>query len=360
MKICYLSGVNSPHTKKWCEFFLEKNHEVHLISFDKGSIPGVTVHHIDLNITVNSNRIKKIKYLFSYPKVKKILSEIRPDLVHAHRATGYAFVAAMSKYHPYVLSVWGSDVYEFTDNPIAKKLVQFNLKNADYIFSTSYSMKSQVKKLVNRDVIVTPFGVDIEFFKPKQHNKETNKLVIGTIKTLDEKYGIKYLIKAFKIVLEKSIDQDIELIIAGKGNQKDELKNLCHKLGIEDKVNFLGYINQEDVVNTFNKFDIAIFPSILDSESFGVAAVEAQACGVPVIVSNVGGLPEATKPNFSSILVEKEDEKLLADAILTLIKNKDLRLKMSKNAREFVENKYNINDNFGDVESFYKKITNKS
>jgi len=357
MKICFLSNVNSPHTIKWCEFFLKNGHEVHLISFDPGEIKDVNVHHIDLNITSHSSRMKKIKYLFSFRQVKKIINNIKPDIIHAHRATGYAFVAAKSKFHPYILSVWGSDVYDLPKNKIYKKFIQFNLNKADYIFSTSNAMKKQVQKLVKKEIIVTPFGVDISLFKPIIGLKDDSKIVIGTIKTLSPKYGIDYLIKAFKIVKDNNPYSNIELHIAGKGEQEIELRNLCKFLKIDKYVKFLGFLNQQEVIKAFNTFDVAVFPSTLDSESFGVAAVEAQACGIPVIVSNVGGLPESTKPGFSSILVESKNEKKLAEAIEILVKDEKLRIQMGKNARKFIEENYNIDDNFGKVEKFYKSIT---
>lgn len=364
MKICYLSGANSPHTIKWCKFFSDRGHEIHLISFDKGNIDNVIMHHIDLKVYSSSSRVKKIRYIFAFNRVRKLISEIHPDIIHAHRATGYAFLAGMSKFHPYILSVWGSDVYDLPKNVIYKKFVLYNLYRADYIFSTSKAMKTQVEKLLNKnkEIILTPFGVNINVFRPLnivRNNNNNNKIIIGTIKTLSPKYGIDYLIRAFKIVKDSNIDIDLELQIAGKGEQEEKLKKLCSDLNLEQSVKFLGYLNQNEVVHTFNNFDIAVFPSTLDSESFGVAAVEAQACGVPVIVSNVGGLPEATAPNYSSILVEKKDADQLAREINRLVNNYDLRKEMSKNARKFVEKTYNINDNFGAVERVYKDIISK-
>lgn len=134
------------------------------------------------------------------------------------------------------------------------------------------------------------------------------------------------------------------------------LLNLCEELDIKENVEFLGFINQEKVIEAFNRFDIAVFPSTLDSESFGVAAVEAQACGTPVIVSNVGGLPEATYPNNSSLLVNKKSVDELAVAIEKLIEDDNLRINMGKSGRKFVEDNFNIEDNFNKVDTIYKYI----
>ena len=356
MKICYLSGVNSPHTIKWCKYFAEKGHDVHLISFDPGSIDGVKVHHIDLGVTSNSSRLKKIKYIFSSKKIKNVINEVNPDIIHAHRATGYAYIASKINTSPYILSVWGSDVYDLPENPIYRYFIRMNLKRADYVFSTSHAMKDQVQTLIKKDVIVTPFGVDLCKFRPIDGLRNENKIVIGTIKTLSPKYGIEYLINAFKIIKDRNPDIKLELHIGGKGPQEDYLKKTCKNLNIENEVLFLGYLTQEEVIESFNSFHIAVFPSILNSESFGVAAVEAQACGVPVVVSNVGGLPEATEPGVTSLLVEKKNEGQLADAIEQLVRNEKLRNEMSMRARIFVEDKYDLDNNFGEVEKIYEKI----
>jgi glycosyltransferase involved in cell wall biosynthesis len=355
MRICFLSNVNSPHTKKWCSYFSMKQHEVHLISFDDGEIENVCVHHIDVNITRNSSRLKKMGYLFCSSKVKKLLDEIQPDILHAHRATGYAFVAGMSNFHPYILSVWGGDVYDLPKNILYKRFVQYNLNKADYIFSTSKAMKNQVHSLVDKEVIVTPFGVNTKVFRPIVEIKSEKRIVIGIVKTLRKEYGIDYLIRAFKVVTLENPGVNMELHIAGKGHAEPQLRELCKELKIDNQVRFLGYLNQEQVVTALNSFDLAVFPSV-GNESFGVAAVEAQACGVPVIVSNIGGLPEATAPNYSSILVEKGNVEQLAREISRLVNNHELRKEMGRNAREFVKKTYNIEDNFGEVERIYEKI----
>ena len=199
-------------------------------------------------------------------------------------------------------------------------------------------------KRQNKEIKVTPFGVDINKFYPNK--VESDEIIIGTIKTLEEKYGVQYLVKAFKQVKEENKDLDIKLRIGGKGSQEDYLKNLCRELNIENDVTFLGFVKPDDVIKEFQRFDISVFPSTLDSESFGVAAVESEACGTPVIVSNVGGLMESTKPNETSLVVEKKSVEDLAEKLNILVRDKDLRIKMGKAARKFVEDNYSLEKNF--------------
>ena len=358
MKICYLSDASSIHTKKFCEFFRRKGYEIHVISLNYGDIDGVKVH--TFNVSKDKMRygssLSKLQYLKHFFEIKKLVKEINPDILHAHYATSYGLLGSLCNFHPYIISVWGSDVYDFPKgSSVKRKLLMSNLKKADVIMSTSKVMAKETKLYTDKDIEITPFGVDIESFKPKENRySKKNEIVIGTVKTLEPKYGIEFLVKAFAKVLNKY--ENIRLEIAGDGSQKEYLIEMCKEMKIENKVHFLGFINRDEVIEAFNRFDITVFPSTLDSESFGVAAVEAQACGSATIISNVGGLPEATNPGITSLLVEKEDEKQLADALEKLIVNEELRVDMGIQGRKFVEQNYNIENNFSKVEEIYNKV----
>ena len=358
MRICYLSDANSIHTKKWCSFFKKKGYEIHVISFNDGDIPGITVHSLNINLDKikSNNYLNKLRYFTYINKVKNLLKEIKPDILHAHYATSYGFLGGSTKFHPYILSVWGSDVYDFPKkNLLFKKFIERNLSKADILLSTSKVMANETRKYTDKDIEITPFGVDIDFFKPEINRyRAKNRIIIGTIKSLEKKYGIEYMVRAFGELSKKY--ENIYLEIGGIGSQLEYLKEICIDLNIVNRVKFLGFLSPKNVVEAFNRFDIAVFPSTLDSESFGVAAVEAQACGVATIVSNVGGLPEATLPGESSILVDKESVEQLVSAMEKLILNNDLRISMGKVGRKFVEDNFNIEDNFNKVDKIYKSI----
>lgn len=354
MKICYLADINSAHTHKFLNYFVKKGYDIHVISLGKGEYNGVKVHSLDIedNVMKGKSEKGKVGYLKKIKKVKELINEIKPDILHAHYASSYGLLGALANYHPYIISVWGSDVYDFPiKSPIHKMIIKYNLKKADYILSTSNVMKKETEKYTNKEIKVTPFGVDINKFYPNK--VESDEIIIGTIKTLEEKYGVQYLVKAFKQVKEENKDLDIKLRIGGKGSQEDYLKNLCRELNIENDVTFLGFVKPDDVIKEFQRFDISVFPSTLDSESFGVAAVESEACGTPVIVSNVGGLMESTKPNETSLVVEKKSVEDLAEKLNILVRDKDLRIKMGKAARKFVEDSYSLEKNFEYINKIY-------
>lgn len=360
MKICYLADINSAHTHKWLNYFKNKGYDIHVISLGNGEYEGVNVHCLDVtdNVMKKASDRNKLQYIKKIKRVKELVNEIKPDILHAHYATSYGLLGALADYHPYIISAWGSDVYDFPiKSPVHKMMLKYNLKKADYIFSTSNVMKEETQKYTNKNIEVTPFGVDINRFAPRRTEKD--EVVIGTIKTLEEKYGIQYLVKAFAQLKDRNPDMNLKLRIGGKGSQEDYLKGLCRDLKIYNDVTFLGFVNPDDVVKEFQNFDIAVFPSTLDSESFGVAAVEAESCGTPIVVSEVGGLMESTKPGITSLVAKKASVEDLRDKIDMLVKDKELRLKMGTAARKFVEDNYNLEDNFAYVDKLYKEIVSK-
>ncbi|RDY25013.1 glycosyltransferase family 4 protein [Romboutsia maritimum] len=362
--ICYLADASNPHTIKWCNYFKSKGYDVNVISLNEGSIEGVKVYNFGFNVKElkNASPFRKVKYISVIGEIKKIINEIKPDILHAHYASSYGLIGSLLNYKPYVISVWGTDIYDFPNGGFIQKLIiKHNLKKADYIFSTSKDMARETNKYTDKKIYITPFGIDIDVFKSMKIEENTTiekPFIIGTIKTLEKKYGINYLIRAFKLVKDQYKDKKIVLKIAGSGSQMDNLLNLTKELGIDKDVDFLGRLPLDEVSKTFNTFDIAVFPSL--RESFGVAALEAQACEIPAIVTNVGGHPEVVLNNKSGIIVESENEEQLKDAIIKLLENQDLRNNMGKTGRKFVKENYEVNLNFNDIEKIYENIINKN
>ena len=125
-------------------------------------------------------------------------------------------------------------------------------------------------------------------------------------------------------------------------------------LGISEITDWLGFISQEEAAVEWANMDVAIVPSTLESESFGVSSVEAQACGIPVIITDIPGLMEATKPGVTSIVVKRKDSHAISVAINDLYKNKNLRLTMGKSAIDFVKKTYTLDVCFDKIEALLK------
>src|SRR4030067_535506 len=227
MKVLMLSDPGSYHTIKWANALNKRGIEIYVFGFsyyDKNLFNKdikVETHGISSNIKNKSDgSFSKLVYLTSLNYVKRIIKEYKPDLIHVQYASSFGLIGALSNFHPLVIQVWGSDVYNFpTKSFIHKKILKYNLSKADSILSTSQCMLLQTKKFTDKEIDFFYLGVDTEKFKPMKNDSVFNSedIVIGTIKSLEKKYGIEYLIKAFRIVKDKLPSLPLKLLIVGSG-----------------------------------------------------------------------------------------------------------------------------------------------
>jgi len=366
MKILLLSDPNSSHTIKWAKSLAD--HDLNILIFGLShfnvnyydSYKNINVISLKQHIAGNEGTPSKLKYLKALPIVKSLIKEFKPDIVHAHYATSYGLLGTLSGFHPYMLSVWGSDVFSFPKISFLHRFIlKYNLRKADKILSTSHAMANETKLYTNKDIEVTPFGIDLEQFRPKVVDSifDDNDIVIGTIKTLEKIYGIEYLIRAFKIVHNKYQSLSLKLLIVGSGNLEEELKLLVRELDIERQTVFIGKVAYNEVSKYHNM--LSVYVSISISESFGVAVIEASACCKPVIVSNVGGLPEVVENEVTGLIVPPCNPEETAEAIEKLIFDEKLKDSFGKAGRERVKKLYNWDDNVKQMLEIYSEICSK-
>lgn len=343
MKILLLSGANSPHTLNWANSLAEAGHVVYVASQHQAA----TGYDDRVNIIqLPSNGV--LGLIKSVLKLKKITNKIKPDIINAHRAIRYSLIARLVGRRPFIVSVWGSDVYDFPyQSKIHHAFVKSNLMAADRVASTSHCMAKQTRLIAPKlgEISITPFGVDMQSFvdaEPPEMNKKT--LVVGTVKTMASKYGIDTLIEAFYLLVNKllathsDVVDRLQLRLVGGGPQIEEYQALAVTLGIADKVSFIGPVPHKDVPSELSKLDIYI--ALSHSESFGVAVIEAGAARRPVVVSNAEGLQEVTLDNKTGLIVPRENPQAAADAIEKLVLNPELRLQMGEAGRQHVLENY--------------------
>lgn len=234
-KVMFISAANSIHTVRWVNA-LVKDFEIHLV-FCKNHKP--TIDKIDKEVILHELMFNAPwGYYLNVLQVKMLYKRIRPSIVNVHYASGYGTLARVSKVKPVLLSIWGSDVYDFPNQSKLKmKILQKNVMYADSIASTSYAMakelKKQVETLLEKDIAITPFGVDIEKFKKIKDKTNKEDFNIGIIKALKANYGIKYVILAIKRIKEElkkegqtELSNSIKLYIYGERRTKKRVNTI--------------------------------------------------------------------------------------------------------------------------------------
>lgn len=359
MKICFLAGASSIHTIRWVNAMADRGHRIYLITMHPSE-----QDRIDSRVTVYNLKVPApFGYYVNILETKTLLQRIKPDLLHVHYASGYGTLARFVNYSPSLLSVWGSDVFLFPyQNKKSERILRKNLDRASAITATGYALKEQTEHFIHsgKPISVVPFGIDLNLFDsvPKRTD---NSFVIGTVKRMKHIYGIDLLMKATAQLIEylrknnqlKTADQ-IKLMIVGDGPQLTELQQLSVKLNIADRTEFVGAVMNEQVPEYINQLDV--YCAFSRSESFGVAVLEASACKVPVMVSNIGGLPEVVQDGHTGYVVELNDVDSMVEKLYELVSDGGKRRRFGENGRKFVQEHYEWKQNVDEMEQIYLKL----
>lgn len=363
MKVLLLADPSSAHTIKWSNSLNRKGIEVFLFGLSNYD-PNQYDSDIHIKVLKIPNTIKakldgnflKLVYIVALPKIKQIIDSFKPNILHAHYAASYGVLGALTGFKPFVISVWGIDIIKFPKISILHKgIIKFALRKADKVLATSKFLSTETELYTNKSIQITPFGIDVDVFIPNPSNSlDSSKVIVGIVKSLEGKYGIDHLIEAYAIVKKKYPDKILKLMLVGGGSLEAKFKQMINKLNLEDSTIFTGHIPFNKVVDYHNKLSIAVYVSTV--ESFGVSVLESSSCEIPVIVSNLGGLPEVVEDGITGIIVEPQNVKAIAEAIEKLVLDKDLRKQYGQQGREMVINKYDWNKNVNTMIEIYHEL----
>ena len=347
-KIIILGYSGSVHIIRWARGLARRRYDITVISLGGDKIDDVET------VILPESPSRKLGYFKHAGRVKTIIKNIRPDLLHSHYATGFGLWGMHSGYHPHIISVWGADVIDFPNNRFKKALLKRILRSADHITATSRFLKDKTRELfpdIDDKTDVIPFGVDIPDIIKKHEKKDRTRLVF--IKAHRGKYGPDILIEAVARAVKGG--HRIHLTMAGEGEMTDALKQKVKDLRLDDYVNFTGFIENTGMPEFLAIHDIMVMPSVMESESFGVAVLEASAVGLPVIASNIGGVPGVLKDGETGILVPPGDVSKLADTIIRLADNAEVQKKMGEAGRKFVADNYRWDKCLDKMSALYEK-----
>lgn len=338
MRILLVSAASSIHTVRWVNGLAERGHEVHL-----ASVHPVGIHAIDPQVHVHLGPQTRTRYITDAWWLRRLARRVRPHIVNVHYATGYGLLARLARLDvPVLLSVWGSDVYDTPRrNRLAAHVVRANLAAATRLASTSRCMAEVTQELApGRDILITPFGVDTDVFTPGGHEPATDSVVrVGTVKAMAAKYGIDVLIDAFATMCRNATTVT-ELHLYGEGPDRAMLENRARNSGVGERIVVHGAVSHDQVPEVLRGLDVFAALSVDDSESFGVAIVEAGACGLPSVVSDADGPAEVVEEGRTGFIVAKRDVAGAAAALGRLVDDPELRATMGREARAHVEREY--------------------
>ncbi|BDZ69145.1 glycosyltransferase [Methanobacterium ferruginis] len=244
---------------------------------------------------------------------------------------------------PYVNTIHGEEVHLSKSYHMLFAL-RWLVNNSSKNLTNSTATKNFCLEagLNGENVDVIPFGVDTDFFRPLEVYKDENTFQILSIGYLIERKGFEYLIRAMPHVLEEH--DSARLMIVGSGPLESELKELIYELDLGDYVKIIKNVSDKKLLTIYNSADLFVLPSIVDSqgntEGLGVVLLEAMACGLPVIGSDVGGIPDIIQDMETGMLVPEKNIVRLSRAISYCIENEILRNKIAIRGLKVVKNEF--------------------
>lgn len=344
-----------------------RGHEIHFITYRQPvrlALLSSNVHYHEVNVPEYP--------LFHYQPYELALSSKLVDMVkihkiellHVHYAIPHAYAGYMAKKMlkeegielPMVTTLHGTDITLVGNHPFYKTAVTFSINKSDVVTAVSQSLKDETNKLfkIKNEIVVIPNFIELN----KEVNKESIKCYRSVIADKSEKIvthisnfrkvkRIPDVIKIFYKIQEKI---PAKLMMVGDGPEKEKAEILCEELGISDKVIFFGNSSEIDKILSYS--DLFLLPS--QSESFGLAALEAMALGVPVISSNSGGLPEVNFDGVSGYLSDVGDIDNMASNAIKILESDESLKTFKANALE-VAKKFDIAYILPMYEELYEK-----
>jgi N-acetyl-alpha-D-glucosaminyl L-malate synthase BshA len=288
--------------------------------------------------------------LFHYQPYELALSSKLVDMVklykievlHVHYAIPHAYAGYMAKQMlkdegidiPMVTTLHGTDITLVGNHPFYKPAVTFSINKSDFVTSVSQSLKDDTLKLFNikNEIQVIPNFIELDKIK-----KEDKSLCQRSVMANDEERIITHISNFRKvkripdiIAIFNKIQKEIpaKLMMVGEGPEKEKAEHLCRELGIQDKVIFFGNSNEIDTI--LCQTDLFLLPS--KTESFGLAALEAMACEVPVISSNSGGIPEVNIDGVTGYMSNVGDVEDMAKNALKILSDEAILVQFKANA----------------------------
>ncbi|WP_396166728.1 N-acetyl-alpha-D-glucosaminyl L-malate synthase BshA [Flavobacterium sp.] len=349
-----------------------RGHEIHFITYRQ------PVRLALLNSNVHYHEVNVPEYpLFHYQPYELALSSKLVDMVklykiellHVHYAIPHAYAGYMAKQMlkdegisiPMVTTLHGTDITLVGNHPNYKTAVSFSINKSDVVTSVSQSLKDATYNLFNikNDIHVIPNFIELD--------KHRNESLISCQRSIMAKpeerivthisnfRKVKRIPDVIKIFYKIQQALPAKLMMVGDGPEKVKAEGLCEELGISDKVIFFGNSNEIDSILSYS--DLFLLPS--ETESFGLAALEAMAWSVPVISSNSGGLPEVNFEGVSGYLSDVGNVDEMAENAIKILSNKETLTAFKENALS-VAKQFDIKNILPLYESIYQKALDKS
>ena len=308
MKKLLLIGPGSVHTYNYYKLIDRFFDEMLLITnISRPEFDSVRTVRSDFSIRNPFQAIKNIRV------IRRHIKKFKPDVIHVHQANSIAYLSIRANKNtgiPVIVTAWGSDVLIAPERGILiKKMIIYNLKSATYLTADSQYVAQRIVELAKRikhEVIVANFGIE-DFYK-----KGPKETIIYSNRLHKKLYRIDYIISSFNLFIRKK-NENWKLIIAGDGEETENLKLLVQRLNIDDRVEFTGWLDENSNYELYNK--AKIFVSIPESDATAISLLEAMSAECIPVVSDLPANREWIQHGTNGIVVNNLNEDFFSMAL---------------------------------------------
>jgi glycosyltransferase involved in cell wall biosynthesis len=373
MRIIYFSQNYSPHDYRFLSALAETEHEVFYLKLEQNlrqvedrPVPA-QVQQVLWKGGQNSFRWRDVPRLAL--DLKRVIREIKPDLIHAGPIQTCAFLAVLSGFHPILTISWGFDLMQDVERSgWMKRITRYVLRHSDYFTSDAQVTRDRaIAYGMNPDrTVVFPWGVDLKHFsdrrlvdsqktsvvKNRKSKIENHKpFVLFCNRSWEPRYGVDVLARAFVKVAKQR--KDISLLLLGGGSQTGIIRQILMNGGVLDCVQFGGQVSQRDLPRWYHMADLYISPSHVDGSS--VSLMEALACGLPALVSNIPANQEWVSEGVNGWLFPDGNADILAEKILAVSVQRSQLTQIGRAARKCAEDRADWQKNFAKLLEAYEQ-----
>lgn len=344
----------------------EKGHEIHFIT---SSIPfRLNTYHPNIHFhEVEVNQYAVFKYppydLTLASKIAEVAERENLDIIHAHYALPHAVCAYLAKQMlkrniGIVTTLHGTDITVLGYDPSLKDLIRFAIESSDRVTAVSSALAAETYDLIKPEKkIETIYNfIDERVYLKKntaaikeKHGILPDEKVVIHVSNFRKVKRVQDVIRVFRNIAGKT---KAKLLLVGDGPEKSIACELIRKYGLEDQVLMLG--NQDRVEDLYSISDLKLLLS--EKESFGLVLLEAMACGVPCIGTNIGGIPEVIKNNVSGFLVDVGDVTAATARAMSILEDEQLSNRFTKAAIEMLENEFSSKKIVSQYEQIYADL----
>tara|TARA_B100000315_G_C14565105_1_gene582525 strand:- start:863 stop:2011 length:1149 start_codon:yes stop_codon:yes gene_type:complete len=326
------------------------------------------LHLIQFTLGNLSKNIQGLLQLEKYSvKLREIIDEISPDLVHGFFLTNRGFLVARSGFSPSISTAMGSDILiDSKSSPILSWIVKYSLSRSDLVTCTSNSVKRSITRMgiPSEKTVSIPYGVDLNRFPTdsstasfdnrKMKSFEPPTLVMT--RNFYPVYGVEYFLRSLPQVVKEF--PKLKVFLLGDGPLRERLFRLSSELKIRDNIHFAGHVNETKLGEYLSSADIYISTSLSDGSS--VSLLEAMASGLPAIVTDVDSNREWIKDGVNGYIIPKRESSILSARIIQLIEDPRLRETMGSKNKDITRQRGDMKKNLQILESYYFRLVNSS